>query len=79
MQHEELLRLTKERNLAARLARGEKLGFPYIAVVKYSRQAKPIKYGMDNLEQAAAFAEAKETFNPYIRWTEVKPVNPLKS
>ena len=64
MTHEELLRLTRERE--------GKTGFPFIAVVKYSRQAVPVQYGMETRNQAEEFTEAKEMFNPYVRWTEVK-------
>jgi len=64
MTHEELLRLTRERQ--------GKTGFPFIAVVKYSRQPVPIEYGMETRKQAEEFTDAKEMFNPYVRWTEVK-------
>ena len=64
MTREELLNLTKERE--------GKLSFPFVAIVKYSRQAVPIRYGMKTREEADEFALDKRVRNPYVRWTEVR-------
>ena len=54
-------------------------GFPFYAVVKYSRQAIPVKYGFASRELAQEFCRLKESCNPFVRWTDIELPSPDES